>query len=59
MTTYGQMVDGKRITLNDFEKQVREGVSGIVTNLTSAEIAKRYRKGESVDNAVSYFIIHN
>lgn len=58
MTT-AQSVQGKRISLSDFEIQVKEGVGNAIgkRDLPNKEITKKYKSGYSVDDTVSYFIM--
>lgn len=55
MITYGQ----KGISLIDFEKQVKKEVTNAIGsfNYPPTEIRKIYKKGYSIDDAVSYFIL--
>lgn len=57
--TYGQQVNGKRITLDEFVSKVRHDYDriGLETIATAAKIKSLYNKGYSVEDAVSYLIM--
>ena len=57
-TTYGQQIDGKRITLIEFYSKVRYDLDRIGLNqMYVNEIKSLYNKGYSVEDAVSYLIM--
>lgn len=57
--TQGQLKNGKRISLSEFENEVLQGILNATGEIKRAntEIKKQYNKGVSVDDAVSYFLM--
>jgi hypothetical protein len=55
--TYGQQVDGKRITLIEFGNQVNDKCSQVGIDPSIRAIKSLYNKGYSVEDAVSYLIM--
>jgi SOS response regulatory protein OraA/RecX len=61
--TYGQLVDGKRITYEEFEKQVAKKLSYhpfLIKKKKDMKLCKTlYNKGYSVDDAYSLILLNN
>ena len=57
--TQGQLKNGKRISYQEFEKEVIQGIKNATGEIkrVNSEIKKQYNKGVSVDDAVSYFLM--
>ena len=57
--TQGQLKNGKRISLSEYENEVMQGVENALGSFNHSlkEIKKQYQKGVSVDDAVSYFLM--
>lgn len=60
--TYGQIVNGKRITYDEFEKEVGGNLKKyILLKLTMKHVKlvkKLYRKGYTVEDTVSFVILN-
>ena len=58
MRTYGQIVDGKIITCNEFSKAVQTHLERVIgKSATNEKIKKLYNKGYSIEDAVSFLIL--
>ena len=57
--THGQLKNGKRISYQEFENEVLQGIQNATGEIkrVNSEIKKQYNKGVSVDDAVSYFLM--
>lgn len=59
MRTYGQIVNGKIITCNEFIKSVQKNLEMAIGKASSTEkIKKLYDKGYSIKDAVSFLILN-
>ena len=58
MRTYGQIVDGKTLTYNEFLKAVQNHLERAIGKVAAPEkVKKLYNKGYSIEDAVSYLIL--
>lgn len=61
--TYGQLVEGKRITYQEFEKQVAKKLSMhpfLIKKAKDLRLCKKlYNKGYSVDDTYSFILLNN
>jgi uncharacterized Fe-S cluster-containing MiaB family protein len=59
MRTYGQIVDGKIITCNEFIKAVQKHLEmAIGKSVANDKVKKLYNKGYSIEDAVSFLILN-
>jgi len=57
--TYGQLVDGKRITYDEFQKQCGALLKGYLLLKFSPKLCKKlYNQGYSVSDACSFLILN-
>ena len=60
MITYGQLVNGKRISFTEFQNEVLKALKTIgINGFNPNYIKKQYNKGASVKDAISYLIMNS
>jgi len=64
MDTYGQLANGKKLTYQEYEKEVADKLKKYVAlqwqNKKSAALCKKlYKKGYSISDTVSFIILNS
>ena len=60
MRTYGQIVDDKIITYAEFLNEVSRSLKSIgIIKLNPFAIKAQYKKGASIEDAISYLILNS